>query len=162
MEVCFWCFAQTEKEFTGSVVSVVDVCLHAMVRGTLPVITKQMGYLFLWELFILTTDQWARTCALLQRHRLPPSLLWTLKTRVECTWRSISKETCMISEVPVAVTALSRIEFLWQDLDAVDAWLCSIFMRLGYCDVEWVAAEVARRRQWFAGLCRTWLLAVVG
>jgi hypothetical protein len=88
--LCFWSFAQIEKEFAGSVVSVVDVCLHAMEEGILPVITKQMGYLFLWEFFILTTDQWARTCALLQRHRLPPSLLWTLKTRVESTCRSRS------------------------------------------------------------------------
>jgi hypothetical protein len=33
-------------------------------------------------------------------------------------------------------------------------------MRPDY-DVEWVAAEVVRRRQWMTGLRRAWLLAVV-
>ena len=153
MEVCFWSFAQTKKElFVGSVV--VDVCLHAMEEGILPAIAKEDGRYFLWEYYVLTTDQWARTCALLQHHQLPPSLLWTLQTRVYYTWRSAS-ETCLVSDVPDAMAALSRMEFLWEDLDAVETWVY-------FTHVKWVAAEVAKRRQWLTGLRRTWLVAVVG
>jgi hypothetical protein len=140
----FRVFAQrTRADYLGPDSVVVDVCLHAMEEGILSAIATERGHHFLWEYYILTTDQLARTCALLQRHRLPSSLLWTLQTRLHCT-----------------LHALTRIEFLWQDLDAVDVWVH--FMRHRYCDVEWVAAEVARRRQWFTGLRRAWLLATSG
>jgi hypothetical protein len=59
--------------------SIVDACIHAMEEGTLPVTAQiHKGRYYLWEtyIFILTVDQWARICALLQRHRLPPGLLW--------------------------------------------------------------------------------------
>jgi hypothetical protein len=87
---------------------------------------------------------------------LPPSLLWTLQTRLRWTLRQDG--SCSVAKVPEAVAPLSQIEFLWQDLDAVDAWVNC--MRPDY-DVEWVAAEVVRRRQWMTGLRRAWLLAVV-
>ena len=153
----FHSFAKTQKDYTGPD-SVVDVCLHAMEEGKLRVTVKQSVY-YLWEYFTLTTDQWGRLCALLQRQRLPPSFLWK-SAYVRYTKRTGSKDVDLISHCPDAVAALSQIEFLWQDLDAVNAWVHS--MRRG-CDVEWVAAEVGRRRQWSIGLRRAWLLvAVVG
>jgi hypothetical protein len=150
-------FARTERGYTGTC-GVVDVCMDAMEEGTLSVIAKQWGYC-LWEFFILTTDQWARACALLQRHRLPPSLLWEL-TYIRYIKRNAgSKEVDWVSQCPDAMAALLQIEFLWQDLDAVQAWL-EKWLR-GRLNVEWVGAEVARRRQWSTGLRRAWLLTAV-
>ena len=155
----FWSFAAQPKKgccLPGVVVSVVDGCLHAMEEGRLSVIAQQNGC-WLWELYILTTDQWARLCALVQRHRLPPTLLWRLQSRVRWTRHPGCVETYLVSDDLDAVAALSRIEFLWQDLGAVQAWL----QLPGDYGVEWVAAEVDRRRQWFTGLRRAWLLALV-
>ena len=158
----FWSFAQPKD---GFVVSVVDGCLHAMEGGALSVIARQSGY-YLWEFYDLTTDQWARLCALAQRHRLPPSLFWRWQSRVRLTRHPGSREPVLVSnvsDVPDAMAALSRIEFLWQDLIVVDAWVHSISIHGGYREVEWFATEVARRRQWSTGLRRAWLLvAVVG
>ena len=153
----FFNFSKTQKDYTGPD-SIVDVCLHAMEEGKLSVIAKQTGY-YLWEVYVLTVDQWVRMCALLQRNWLPSSLFWVFGTSVDWTKRGAFAEPSLVSEDPDAVAALSRIEFLWQDLNAVDAWVHS--MPRGYCDVEWVAAEVARRRQWFTGLRRAWVLAVI-
>ena len=146
----FRVFAQsTRADYLGPDSVVVDVCLHAMEEDILSAIATERGHHFLWEYYILTTDQWARTCALLQRHRLPSSLLWTLQTRLHCT----------LQQYADAVSALPRIEFMWQDLDAVQAYLNAH----PHCeDMKWVAAEVARRRQWFTGLRRAWLLATLG
>ena len=147
MEVSFYSFAATQKNFTGTC-TVVDVCLDAMEKGMLPVVAKHCGY-YLWEYFYLTTDQVARVCALLKQRRLPPCLLWI--------WGMY-----LVSQYPDAIAALTQIEFLWQDLDAVQAWMKSHAARC-HLDVEvkCVAAEVGRRRQWFSGLRRAWLLAVV-
>ena len=171
MEVSFFSFAETQKNFTGTC-TVVDVCLDAMEKGMLPVVAEQRGY-YLWEYFYLTTDQVARVCALLKRRRLPPCLLWTWGIHMPWTRRyALTKPYYLVTEDPVAIAAtlrrqvsegcLTQIEFLWQDLDAVQAWMKSPVAgcRLDV-EVKWVAAEVARRRQWFSGLRRTWLLAVV-
>jgi hypothetical protein len=143
------------------VVDIVNACMDAMEEGSLPVIAKQYGY-YLWEIYILTVDQWARLCALLQRNQCPPRLLWRLHTCVRWTMTdcfSFSKKKCIVDDNPVAMAALSRIEFLWQDLDAVQAW---IKWHAVSRNVEWVvAAEVIRRRQWFIGLRRAWLVTVV-
>ena len=85
MEVSFYSFAETQKNFTGTC-TVVDVCLDAMEKGMLPVVAEQWGY-YLWEYFYLTTDQVARVCALLKRRRLPPCLLWTWGIRMRWTRR---------------------------------------------------------------------------
>ena len=151
----FHVFAQAQKDYTGPD-SVVDVCLHAMEEGTLSVIAKACGY-SLWEFFILSVDQWVRMCALMQHHRLPSRLCWALGTKLHWTMRGASAEVTWVFEDPVAVAALTRIEFLWQDLDAVQAYL---YIRSSH-RVEWVGAEVDRRRQWFAGLRRAWVLAVI-
>jgi hypothetical protein len=158
--VSFRVFAQTQKDYTGPD-SVVDVCLHAMEEGILTVFAKQMGYLFLWELCIMTPGQWARTCALVEHHRLPSRLCWRFPTGVYCTWDTTLETSCLVSHVPDAMAALTRIEFLWQDLDAVEAYI-SIKSLTSTIDIEWVAVEVARRRQWFAGLRRAWLLTASG
>ena len=134
---------------------VVDVCMDAMEEGMLPVITKKGGY-YLWEYYILTVDQWVRMCALLQRNRLPSRLLWRWQTYVRWTKRSVLPKPCLVSQDPDAMAVLLRIEFLWQDLDAVQAWL-----DFGLPDVGWIEAQVDRRRQWMTGLCQAWLLAVV-
>jgi hypothetical protein len=156
MEVCsFRGFAQTRKDYTGPY-SVVDVCLHAMEEGTLSVIAKAWKY-SLWEFCIMSVDQWVRMCALLQRHRLPSSLCWRVGTNLRLTRRAAVAEPILVFEDSDAIAALTRIEFLWQDLDAVQAY---IIIKSRTFDVEWVAAEVDRRRQWFAGLRRTWLLAI--
>jgi hypothetical protein len=139
---------------------VVDACMDAMEEGMLPVITKEGGY-YLWEYYILTVDQWVRMCALLQQNRLPSRLLWRWQTYVRWTKRSVLPKPCLVSHVPDAMAALTRIEFLWQDLDAVQAYNISIKSVTSTIDIEWIAVEVARRRQWFAGLRQAWLLAVV-
>jgi len=54
---------------------VVNGCMDAMEEGRLPVIASNDLGFCLWERYILTVDEWARMCALLQRNRLPPSLL---------------------------------------------------------------------------------------
>jgi hypothetical protein len=157
MEVCsFRVFAQTRKDYTGPD-SVVDVCLLAMEESALSVIAKAWGY-SLWEFCILSVDQWVRMCALLQRHRLPSRLCWRLETNLRFTRRSAFTEPTWVFEDSVAESALTGIEFLWQDLDAVQAY---IIVKSRSFDIEWVAAELVRRRQWFAGLRRTWLLAIL-
>ena len=134
-------FARNEKCWLGTS-DIVDVCMDAMEEGTLPVIAKQWGFYYLWEFYFLRTHQWARLCGLLQRNRLPPSLLW----RLESLWTFVSD------------AALTQLEFLWQDLDAVRAWL---ELPNAPDDAVWIAGEVARRRQWPTGLRRAWLLTVV-
>ena len=153
-------FARTEKGCTGTC-GVVNVCLDAMEEGTLSLTAEQSGHC-LWEIYILEVYQWARICALLQQRRLSPGLLW----RPEKTWvyfwvrPRIESGKSFFSEDSIAVTALTQIEFLWQDLDAVQAFLQNSRPHWKY--VQWVAAEVARRRGWFSGLRRAWLLTVVG
>jgi len=158
MEVCsFRGFAQTRKDYTGPY-SVVDVCLHAMEEGTLSVIAKAWKY-SLWEFCIMSVDQWVRMCALLQRHRLPSSLCWRVGTNLRLTRRAAVAEPILVFEDSDAIAALTRIEFLWQDLDAVQAYVDD-WSSSGH-RVEWAAREVVRRRQWFTGLRRAWLWAVV-
>ena len=144
-------FARTEN---GS--DIVNACMDAMEEGSLPVIAKEYGY-YLWEIYIQTPDQWARLCALLQRNQCPPRLLWRLHTYTRWTRRN----NCSVHDNPVAMSALTRIEFLWQDLDAVQAYVDNL-SPTDRLDLKWAAVEVARRRQWFAGLRRTWLLTVAG
>ena len=160
MEVCsFRVFAQTRKDYTGPD-SVVDVCLHAMEEGALSVIAKARGYL-LWEFCIMSVDQWVCACALLQRHRLPSSLCWRVGTNLRLTRRAAVAEPTWVFEDFDAIAALTRIEFLWQDLDAVQAYMTvQAYIKCRTSHVGWVAAELDRRRQWFAGLRRTWLLAI--
>ena len=146
---CFWSFAaQTRKVYTGHD-QIVDVCLHAMEEGRLPVIVKQCRY-YLWEYYILTVDQWVRICALLQQNRFSPCLLW----RLQITYVRWVRRTAF-----VGVAVLTGIEFLWQDLDAVQAYVDHLSPAARYDHVEWIVAELDRRRQWFTGLRRTWLLA---
>ena len=154
MEVSFYSFAGTRKDYAGCE-SVVDVCLHAMEENVLPIFAEQWGY-YLWEYFTLTPDQLARICALLQLQRLPASLLWKWHSCVLRTRRSALGNPYPVSQDPDAMAALTRIEFLWQDLDTVQAYI-SIKSRT--FDVKWIAAEIAKRRQWFTGLRRLWLLA---
>ena len=54
--------------------------------------------------------------------------------------------------------ALSHIEFLWEDLQAVKAWLHEKSSELWK---GWVVDEVHKRQRWFAGLRQAWLAAVV-
>jgi hypothetical protein len=116
--------------------------MDAMEEGILPVVAKQWGYT-LWEFYILTTDQWVRMCAMLQRNRLPSRLLWGL-SYVHYTWGSADGVYSVFTD-PDAVAALTRIEFLWQDSDAVQAWIKSHAVSW---DVDWVvAAEVYWRQQ---------------
>jgi hypothetical protein len=165
-------FARTKSGHTARIFGVADVCMDAMEEGSLSVIAKQRGYC-LWENFTLTPDQ----CALVQRERLRASMLWRWGTCVRWTRRCAFTVPYLVSEDPDAMAALSRIEFLWQDLDAVQAYLnlrtraydvvdsdaSQAWMRSPgmHNDMEWVAAEVARRRQWFTGLRRAWLLKAV-
>ena len=155
----FYYFAESRKSFTGTPCSVVDKCLDAMEEDLLSVVAKQSGY-YLWEYFILTTDQLVRMCALLQRNRFPSSVLWRFQTRVCWTRRSALAGPYLVSTDPVAMATLSRIEFLWQDLDAVQACIQTPAPWWYDLEVEWVAAELGRQR-WFAGLRRAWLLAVI-
>lgn len=140
-----------------------DEYMDAMEEGRRPVVAQQNGY-YAWERFILTMDQWTRICGLLQRQRLPSSLLW--RPRMQQSWCRISRDDfcCgMVYRIPGAVSALCQIEYLWQDLDAVQTWL-NTEEKLPYTvqrRLDWVKEEVDQRRQWLTGLCRGWLLAVV-
>jgi hypothetical protein len=99
-------FARTEKCWLGTS-DTVDVCMDAMEEGMLPVIAKQWGFYYLWEFYSLRTDQWARLCGLLQRNRLPQSLLWESSALytiqggllTQFTWFA---KTLLQSRVPVA------------------------------------------------------------
>ena len=103
MDVGFEHFARTQKGCTVPN-SVVDVCMDAMQEGTLSVIAKNW---YLWEYFTLKRDQWARLCALVQRHRLPPTLLWRLQSGVRWTRHPGCVEIYLVSECPDAIAALS-------------------------------------------------------
>jgi hypothetical protein len=155
----FYYFAERRDSFIGTPCSLVDKCLDAMEEDLLSVVATQSGY-YLWEYFTLTTDQLVRMCALLQRNRFPSSLLWRLRTRVHWTRGYALAKPNLVSQCPDAIAALSRIEFLWQDLDAVQACIQTPAPWWHDLEVEWVAAELGRQR-WFAGLRRAWLLAVV-
>ena len=136
----------------------VDACIRAMEGGKLSVLAKQYGEWYLWETFALTVDQVKRTCALLQQKRLPPSLLWRPISSVPELTRSQTSFICLhVHNDPVVMSALSRIEFLWQDLQAVEAWLDDHHHAV---ITQWVQAEVNRRR-WLTSPRRAWLAAVV-
>lgn len=72
-----------------------------------------------------------------------------------------------VNEIPTTIDTLGRIDYLWQDLDAVDAWIKREKTSRVSTDIPdiprmyWVQAEVDRRRQWLAGLRVAWLRAVV-
>ena len=62
------------------------------------------------------------------------------------------------------ITAFSQMDYLWQDLDVVDAWIEREQTTRAARDIpriHWVQAEVDRRRQWLTGLRAAWLRAVV-
>ncbi len=154
-------FVSYHEEYLATV----DACVHAMEGGLLPV-TSQQNRLFLWDFHVLTMDQLARVCVLLQQHRLPVSLLWTPKMGVLFL---IKMRTAVgyvyVYKDPDTISALSTMEFLWQDLEAAEAWIADRKKRtaggLTIGVVEWVTAEVDRRRQWSVGLRRAWLVASV-
>ena len=143
-----------------------DACIDAMEEGTLPVIAQgRKNQCYLWEMYILTVDQWARICALLQRHRLPPGLLWGRDSMHSVAYYILSGRhiefTCTNS---ATITAFSQMDYLWQDLDVVDAWIEREQTTRAARDIpriHWVQAEVDRRRQWLTGLRAAWLRAVV-
>jgi hypothetical protein len=121
-----------------------------MAGGALSVLAQEDGW-YLWEKIVLTVRQVDRVCALLQRHRLPPSLLWRKDTWIPLFTRSQTDLLCY----PVAMSALSHMEFLWQDLRAAEAWL-------GSAGPQRVQAEVDKRKGWLTSPRRAWLAAVVG
>ena len=130
-------------------------CIRAMEGGTLSVLAKEDGW-YLWEKIVLSLCQVARVCALLQRHRLPPSLLWRKYTCIPLSTRSQTDLLCY----PVAMSALSHMEFLWQDLGAVEAWI-HLQQRHGPASTLSVQAEVDKRKRWLTSPRRAWLTAVV-
>ncbi len=136
---------------------IVDACIHAMENGRLSVFAQEAG-LYLWEYFSFTVDQTARICALLQRQRLPSSLLWRPFTTLPLSVKpGRNMGPIKVVKDPDTMSALSQIEFLWQDLDEVQAWLDDSPHHL---KLEWIAAEVDRRR-WLMNPRRAWLAAVV-
>ncbi len=135
----------------------VDACICAMEDGKLSVLAKHYGEWYLWETFTLTVDQVRRTCALLQQKRLAPSLLWRPISSVPELTLSQTSFICLhVYKDPVTISVLSKIEFLWQDLGAVEAWLHHHHA----VNTQWVQAEVNRRR-WLTSPRRAWLAAVV-
>jgi hypothetical protein len=145
--------------------AVVDACIRAMEGGRLPVLAQDAG-LYLWEYFVFTVDQTARICALLHQRWLPPSLLWRSHFSRPHLF-SKSRTVLDVSFVwtdPVAMSTLSNIEFLWQDLQVVKAWIHGqppVFNKIEKAKADWINAEVDKRQQWFAGARRAWLAAVV-
>ena len=136
---------------------IVDACIHAMENGRLSVLAQEAGQ-YLWEYFSFTVDQTARTCALLEQQRLSSSLLWRPCTRLLLSVKPGRNMGPMrVAKDPVTMSALSQIEFLWQDLDEVQAWCDDYPYDL---DRKWIAVEVDRRR-WLMDPRRAWLAAVV-
>ena len=132
--------------------AVISACINAMEGGLLPVTAQQNG-LFLRDGYILPPDKLARLCVLLQQHRLPASLLW--KPKMGALFYFGGLDVAKAKD-------LADIEFLWQDLEAVEAWIddrTKGIITTGAFD--WVTAEVDRRRQWSVGLRRAWLVAAV-
>ncbi len=151
-----------DMEYLWQHLEAVDACIGAMEGGVFPVDAKhKQNGLYLWEYFILTTDQWARICVLLQTLRLPPRLLWRPKWISTICWTRSRNNflAYFVSRDFAAMITLCHMEYLWQDLDAVEAWM--EFMKFETVSIQWVADEVDRRRRWFSGPRRAWLAAIV-
>jgi hypothetical protein len=128
--------------------SVTIACIKAMEQGLMDVHTMNNCGCYLWE-YTMSVECWIRICAL----QPDPEKLWTSRTAL------------VRDSSPQEVLALTRIEYLWENLDVVEAsvrrwkkmgslWLAG--------KIFWIEREVQRRRQvWHLSIRRAWLLAVV-
>ena len=119
--------------------------IRDMEQGLLDVCTKdEYGY-YLWSYFYLTPSEWTRLCAL----QPPVHLLW--KKRSKILWTAGTNTL-------VSYNTMANIEYLWQDLDAVKAYVTS----LGRFAPGWLSSELQRREAcWLTGLRRAWIGATV-
>lgn len=124
-----------------------DVCLEAMEQGDLPVCSLNQSGCHLWEWYAMKSDQWVRVCAL----RPPVHLLWRKNSKV-------------IAAVMDGGVHLGDVGYLWQDLDAAQAFVkWWDYEKHPYIVArrQWIAAQVQEWRVWQTSLRRTWLLATI-
>ena len=106
----------------------VDAYMDAMEHDLLPVDTEEHGH-YLWEFYILTVDQWVRICGLLQRRRLPSSLLWRSRG-----WLFGQPAICVRN----AWCHGCQIEYLWQDLNAVSTFVATTSTLFDDVPLDWI------------------------
>jgi hypothetical protein len=150
---CFYAFAEArlgrtilfQHEYT------VDACLDGMEEGELDVFSKNRFFCYFWEQFMLLPLQWVRLCAILQRQGIASSILWSIWSRFG------------LADPP----ELGDNEYMWEDLESIQSFLT---LRLDFFEkyqvgksnsLDWIERELERRRAWFTGLRRVWLLAAV-
>jgi hypothetical protein len=124
----------------------VEVCIAAMESGDLPVCSVNLAGKHLWSTYFLTPDDWIRICRL----RPPLTLLWGRSSKIVFVWDGDFANAAHIA-------ALRQIDYLWQDLEAVQAYAAFY----GY--VLWLSKEVRNRALWRSSdeLRRAWMTAVV-
>ena len=134
-----WFFMTLEDEYVCA-----DACLGGMEEGELDVLAQNFFCHYLWEEFSLLPRQWQRLCAILHQRRIPSSILWHKMTRVH--------------DEP----ELADIEYMWEDLATVQFVLTLWRKQVGKSSsLDWIERELERRRAWFTGLRRVWLLAAL-
>ncbi len=137
-----------------------EAIVHAMEPNTMPVTSQTNDGYFLWEFFPLTMTAWLRIFKLMELHHASEShLLWTKYSNILFTQTSTSNGGYHeVWKDPTAVSTLTQVEYLWRDLDAVQAFV-DFPGKPKRCD--WVRAELCRRKQWLTGLRRAWLVSFV-
>jgi hypothetical protein len=122
-----------------------DACLGGMEEGEFDVLAQNDPCRYLWEEFSLLPRQWVRLCAILHQRRIASSILWYKMSRVHDKHE------------------LADIEYMWEDLERIQRVLTMWRNSVGKlnCRLDWIERELERRRAWFTGLRRVWLLAAV-
>lgn len=147
---------------SGVFADITEAIVHAMEANTMSVTSRSNDGYFLWEFFPLTMTGWLRIFKLMELHHPSEShLLWTKSSGILFTQTSTSNGGYHeVWKDPTAVSTLAQVEYLWRDLDAVQAFVDVDFPgKPKRCD--WVRAELCRRKQWLTGLRRAWLVSFV-
>jgi hypothetical protein len=148
----FYEYIRTKQKLPwGELLPTAEVCLKDMEQGLLPTCVRDNDGRYLWSALCMSVEQWIRLCNL----GPPPSLLWVPQSYIVFT---LSGFYLRPETNPETIAALGEIEYLWQDLDAAEAFLHSTVFPSR--PKAWIAAEVQRRRQWMGGLRRAWLAVV--
>ena len=125
----------------------VDACLDAMEEGAEHVCMQDKEGFLLWERFPMLPRQWNSVCRLLEGAGVGCSVVWRENSLIYYT-----------------KTETRDIEYLWTDLEAVQAYVK--FLTKRFCQAwrahqSWIAHELDRRVTWEMGLRRAWLAGVV-
>jgi hypothetical protein len=122
----------------------VEVCIAAMESGDLPVCSRNSNGDLLWSTYCLTIGDWIRICRL----RPPLELVWAAQSKILFSCTGDFADAYDVAE-------LRTIDYLWQDLQAVQAFAAC------HGHVSWISQELALRVSWSKQLRRAWIAAVV-